>query len=510
MLQLDPMDSQAMEAVRIEMAREELRFLQSSGIFERSGGLWILLEFVCNKYFEGQADQLKEYTIAVEAFGRPPEFDKKRDSIVRVEAHRLRKRLDQFYQVGGANRPMQIVIPPGQYAPRFVLRTEPDPVAEIAPAEAPPQERAGVRRHWTAAAILLVLGAATGLWWSARSGKQPQTVAAVTNSPRMSVAGTPSETVRIMAGSRTGSHLDSMGRAWSADQFYSGGGQSTDAFRALVRTSDPTIYRSRRSGDFRYDIPLAPGVYELRLFFVETKFGDGNLDGGGETSRLFKISANGKTLLDSFDVILDASGANTADVKVFKRISPADDGFLHLQFQSYKDRAFVNAIELVPGDGDRLRPIRFVAGATGYTDKRGQMWLPESYVSGGRLVQRQEEVSGTPDPGIHQGERYGNFSYAIPVAPGRYTVVLHFAEQWLGPHRGDGSGVGSRVFDVYCNGRALLESFDIFKEAGQSFRAVEKKFTGLRANAQGKLNLTFVTQRNYACINAIEVIDEGN
>ena len=500
-----------MEAARIEMAREELRFLQASGIFERSGGLWILLEFVCNKYFEGQADQLKEYTIAVEAFGRPPEFDKKRDSIVRVEAHRLRKRLDQFYHDAGAARPVQIVIPAGQYAPRFIVRTE---TANVEESPTAALTRVGMVRwtRWTTAAVFLLVAAAAGLWFGTHFVREPQTVAAVTNSPIVNspVARSAAGTIRIMAGSRTGTLLDSMGRGWSADQYYSGGEESAGSFRTLFRTKDPTIYQNRRLGDFRYDIPLAPGVYELRLFFAETKYGEGNVDGGGETSRLFRVTANGATLLSGFDVILDAAGSNTADIKVFKQISPSPDGFLHLQFQSSKDRAFVNAIELVPGDAHTLHPIRFVARETGYTDSRGHVWLPESYVSGGRLALRQEEVSGTPDPGIHQSERYGNFSYAIPVADGRYTVVLHFAETWHGPHRGDGSGAGSRVFDVYCNGRALMESFDIYKEAGRPFRAVEKKFSGLRANAQGKLNLTFVPQRNYACVNAVEVFDEGN
>ena len=188
----------------------------------------------------------------------------------------------------------------------------------------------------------------------------------------------------------------------------------------------------------------------------------------------------------------------------------ASDGFLHLTFQSQKDRAMMNAIELVPGNGHKLHPIRFVARETGFTDNRGQAWSPESYALGGRIALRQQEVVGTADPGLYQSERYGNFSYAIPVAPGTYTVTLHFAETWHGPNRGDGSGAGSRVFDVQCNGVALLESFDIFKEAGRSFKAVEKRFTGLKANAQGKLNFTFVSQKNYALVNAIEVLDEGN
>ena len=126
------------------------------------------------------------------------------------------------------------------------------------------------------------------------------------------------------------------------------------------------------------------------------------------------------------------------------------------------------------------------------------------------MVLRQDEVTGTPDPGLFQSERFGNFNYAIPVAPGRYTVVLHFAETWHGPHRGNGSGLGSRVFDVFCNGVALLQSFDIFKEAGGSNRALTVSFHDLEPNPQGKLVISLVPSRNYAAVNAIEIQDESN
>jgi hypothetical protein len=506
MIQLDATNPGATEAATVELAKEELRSIQASGIFERSGGLWILLDYVCNKYFEGQSEQLKEYTIAVEAFGRPPEFDKKRDSIVRVEAHRLRKRLDRYYQDEGANRPVRIVIPPGQYAPRFSLRPE-----SIAAVASPTPRRGNSLIRWMAvAAVLLAASVGLAYLYIPHMDKQWRgTVVAANPLPSAGIS-VPGEVVRIAAGSRSGNNLDSMGRTWSADEFFTDGDQVTIPFRTLFRTKDPTIYLKRRMGNFRYDIPLKSGVYEMRLFFAETNYGDGNLEGGGETSRLFRVTANGKVLLDDFDVILDAAGPNTADVRVFKQITPDSDGFLHLRFQSQKERAFINAIELVPGDAQKLLPIRFVARETGYTDTRGQAWMPESYVLGGRLVLRQDEVTGTPDPGLFQSERYGNFNYAIPVAPGRYTVILHFAETWHGPHRGNGSGPGSRVFDVFCNGVALLQSFDIFKEAGRSFKAVEKRFTGLQANAQGKLILSFVPQRNYANVSAIEVLDQGN
>ena len=58
-------------------------------------------------------------------------------------------------------------------------------------------------------------------------------------------------------------------------------------------TPDPELFRSRREGDFSYDVPLRPGVYELHLYFAETLFGENNTAGGGEASRVFRIYING-------------------------------------------------------------------------------------------------------------------------------------------------------------------------------------------------------------------------
>jgi hypothetical protein len=66
-------------------------------------------------------------------------------------------------------------------------------------------------------------------------------------------------------------------------------------------------------------------------------------------------------------------------------------------------------------------------------------------------------------------------------------------------------GPGSRVFDVYCNGVALLRNFDIFKQAGGEGRPVDKTFTGIRPTAQGKIVLTLVAVNGMACVNGIEI-----
>src|SRR5580700_3106735 len=116
-----------------QLEKSEVTLLLASGIFNRAPNLVQILSYICSKHFEGAPEEIKEYNIAVEALGRPADFDQKRDSIVRVEAHRLRKRLREYYENEGAAHSIQIEIPPGQYAPRFVHKdAQPaDPVALV-------------------------------------------------------------------------------------------------------------------------------------------------------------------------------------------------------------------------------------------------------------------------------------------------------------------------------------------------------------------------------------------
>src|ERR1700686_5147773 len=100
--------------------RLELEAILASGIFHRAPNLAQVLMYVCAKYFEGSAEQIKEYNIGVEALGRPADFDQKRDSSVRVDARGLRKRLHEYSEAEGADHAIRMDIPPGQYAPRFL------------------------------------------------------------------------------------------------------------------------------------------------------------------------------------------------------------------------------------------------------------------------------------------------------------------------------------------------------------------------------------------------------
>jgi len=100
--------------------RAELEAVQTSALFQRAPNLARILTYVCQKHFQRESSSLKEYNIAVEALGRPPDFDPQLDAIVRVDAHLLRKRLHLYYECEGKHHDIQIVLPSGQYAPEFV------------------------------------------------------------------------------------------------------------------------------------------------------------------------------------------------------------------------------------------------------------------------------------------------------------------------------------------------------------------------------------------------------
>jgi hypothetical protein len=354
--------------------------------------------------------------------------------------------------------------------------------------------------------VFLVFGTGAVALWNTSTKKNTGIAASPTLNRPAGASGT--EAVRILAGHQGGGYTDRLGRVWQADRYFQGGHVFETLDHPIVGTREPRIYQSRREGAFGYDIPLPAGTYELRLHFAETLYGENNVAGGGEASRVFNVYINGAEALHEFDVISEA-GPSTADVRTFKDIVPAPDGKLHLKFEPFTNPALLSAIEITAGTPGKLHPIRMIALDRAYTDKQGRVWEPDRYSRGGQLVVRTQPVDGAIDPELFRGERYGNLRYIIPVPSGRYGVTLYFAEAWFGPGTPAGGGVGSRVFDILCNGVLLRHSFDVFKEAKGAGRAATFSAHGLEPDAQGKLNIALAPSRNYASLNAIEVVDES-
>ncbi len=521
--------------------RAELESVLSSEAFRRAPNLTRLLTFICQKHWEGKAGEIKEYTLAVEVLGRPPDFDPLTDSIVRVELHRLREKLKRYYQDLDQQHEFRIQLRSGTYVPEFlpmqapgengdflqalaapVVESPENPSAALVPKElglptplAPATTRR-LRRLSPGLLLAAALGAGGLLllsWWGWKAIRSSHADLVPRRPPSTSLpaaSSTRNHEIRIMAGySKGNDYIDRLGETWLSDRYFDGGAPISFPRQVTALATDPTLYETARWGRFSYSVPLSPGSYELRLYFMERMIGPGTIGQGGENSRLFHVLLNGKTVLLVFDPYSDAGGNLIAHIRAFKGVSPGPDGHLRIEFIPARDEPFVNAIEIIPTPDGRVPPIRIVAQENSVTDAQGRTWEADQYYRGGVLLRRQPTVTGSADPDLFGGERYGHFSYVIPVPEGTYGLTLYFAEAYFGTQDNRAGGVGSRVFDLYCNGQALLRDFDVFQEAGGAGKALVKTFHGLKPNPQGQLALDFVPAKNYAVVNAIEVVDES-
>ena len=167
-----------------EAVQAQLERILASKTFAHAGRLSRLLRYTVEQALAGQADQLKEYVLGLQVFDKGEDFDPRLDPLVRVEAHRLRSRLQKYYETDGASDPVLIEFPKGSYAPVFRARL---PVA-----------RPGVRRRARSVALtgalalagLVAYVAVTRMWRSPATAPQPRSVAVL---PLANLSGDPSQ-----------------------------------------------------------------------------------------------------------------------------------------------------------------------------------------------------------------------------------------------------------------------------------------------------------------------------
>ena len=127
-----------------------------------------VLTHIVEQTLAGETDGIKELVLASEVFDRPGDFDPRVDTIVRVEAGKLRKRLEEYYANEGGTSLLRIEVPKGSYVPQFQLRTQPPPL-EIAIPAAP-------RRRYVAGILALLLTAGCA-WWGVWKFRAPAALA---------------------------------------------------------------------------------------------------------------------------------------------------------------------------------------------------------------------------------------------------------------------------------------------------------------------------------------------
>lgn len=164
-----PVESQG---VSEELIRDQVDRLLRSKTFESSEAHRRLLQYLADKTIAGEAYRLKEYSVGLEAFGKPASYDPRHDSIVRIQLGRLRQKLMAYYQSEGIADPLVITIPKGAFKLEFGRALQTPPGA--GPAEEPvevPRPRTWV---WIViAASLFWAATATVLWVQSRRSMAP-------------------------------------------------------------------------------------------------------------------------------------------------------------------------------------------------------------------------------------------------------------------------------------------------------------------------------------------------
>ena len=145
------------------------------------------------------------------------------------------------------------------------------------------------------------------------------------------------------------------------------------------------------------------------------------------------------------------------------------------------------------GDGDIVFAVN--AGGEAFTTPGGQTYQADTGYEGGLPYATDASIRSTDDDALYQSERYGNFSYTVPLEDGRYEVVLHFAEIYH-------ESRDERLFDVEIENEEVVADIDLYARAGAN-AAYDLRYT--MEVTDGALNVIFETDRDNAKLSALLV-----
>lgn len=162
-----------------DQVRAQLGRILSSPAFQNSKRYAAVLKFIVEQTLEGEGDRLKERTIGIEVFQRPPDYDTGSDHVVRSAMAEVRKRLGQYY---AQNREeIRIEVLPGSYVPQFrrvedsvsapePLRLPPQPSVSDPVSARTPAKIGGLHWLWLVAAAALAVAVVASVVETSRSG----------------------------------------------------------------------------------------------------------------------------------------------------------------------------------------------------------------------------------------------------------------------------------------------------------------------------------------------------
>ncbi|MFT4902150.1 MAG: hypothetical protein ACI81V_001435 [Lentimonas sp.] len=140
-------------------------------------------------------------------------------------------------------------------------------------------------------------------------------------------------------------------------------------------------------------------------------------------------------------------------------------------------------------------------GGSQYLATDGILYEADNAYAGGSTASRTTAISGTAEDPLYQSERYGPFSYAIPVQSGNYLVTLMFAETYW-------TGTKQRILDSLIEGQTVISQLDIYGNVGIN-AALQIQIPVLITD--GTLNIDFTAMADKPKLSAlrIELIPEN-
>jgi hypothetical protein len=183
----------------LDEAREQVERILAGDTFRTTEVLRRLLRFLAEKTFSGEADNLKEYSVGLDALGKPATYDPRKDAGVRLQASRLRQKLDEYYRSEGSGDALVIELPKGRFKIAWRARdAEPIPAAApLAPAvrDLPSPVESPDLKTWRRlalglAAVSFIL-AAVAVWSLSQTPPKPESPAKTESTPDLDALWSP-------------------------------------------------------------------------------------------------------------------------------------------------------------------------------------------------------------------------------------------------------------------------------------------------------------------------------
>ncbi len=232
-------------------------------------------------------------------------------------------------------------------------------------------------------------------------------------------------------------YMSVVGDTFRSDFYFTSGAYTAtnNTIPDILNTFDDFIYRSERnSANFGYNIPVANGLYKVKLLFAETHFGAaGGTPSGGIGSRVFNVTLEGTQVLTNYDIFFKAGGAERAIIEEFDSLQ-ITDGFINIAFTALVNKAKISGICVIPYTDNE--PPTFALSANSIT-------VDEDFIT-------TPTVSVIPDP-VLPGNESETVTYTLsPASSGVAGVSINPATGTVTISKMNNKN-GTQVFSVIAN-----------------------------------------------------------